>query len=634
MLASKSKRVFSKLFVLSYILVSIPQASFAAEFCLNLFAKVDKAAAAKPAAVPAADVAVASVGSFDLKMQPGRQLGKDGVVGAITKSLTEMGVTGQEEAVIDSLLAVPPDFKMGQFAFPTFSLAKALRQAPPKIAADLTARLNQSIPSYISRAEQAGAYVNFHFDFQRLGTAVVAESANKENFRLALDPKEAVKVSLEFSQPNTHKALHVGHLRNMVLGESVARLVEASGHKIDRATYPGDLGTHIAKVLWYIKYIKKAELPTEGRADWLGKMYVEAANYEKEHEADPTVKAGISRTLRNIEERQGEDYALYRVTREWSLEEMRQIYRWLGISFDRWFCESECDVPSRTLVEQKYKEGLLEKSNGAIGLDLKHENLGFVMMLKSDGSGLYLTKDLELLRQKSLDPEVGKIIVVVDDRQTLHFRQVFRSAQLIGIPNASNAMHLAYATVNDKDGKAFSSRTLSGLNLSELKTTMEGKVAENLAQVYAGRMSPEQIQSAAQKIALANLKFGFLKTSPETAIRFDMNEWLAEDGNTGTAHLNLKQRLFAVAKQYRDVTGEEKAYNDPRIAELIYHLSLYKPTLTKSVKKLDPAVMANYIFELSKIVRKIDDATLATIPRLSQATAVTLEASLKLLGID
>lgn len=634
MLASKFIPVRSKLVFLSFILVGVPQFCFADSVCLQLFARTEKAGTVKPVVAPVADSAVASVGSFDLKLRPGRQLGKDGVVGAITKSLNEMGVTGQEEVVIDSLLAVPPDFKMGQFAFPTFSLAKALRLAPPKIAADLTARLNQSLPSYISRAEQAGAYVNFHFDFQKLGQAVVVESARKENFRLALDAKDAIKVSLEFSQPNTHKALHVGHLRNMVLGESVARLVEASGHKIDRATYPGDLGTHIAKVLWYIKYIKKADLPKEGRADWLGKMYVEAANFEKEHESDPTVKAGISRTLRNIEERQGEDYALYQMTREWSLEEMRQIYQWLGIRFDRWFCESECDVPSRTLVEQKYKEGLLEKSNGAIGLDLKSENLGFVMMLKSDGSGLYLTKDLELLRQKSIDPDVGKIIVVVDDRQTLHFRQVFRSAQLIGIPNAGNAMHLAYATVNDKDGKAFSSRTLSGLNLSELKATMENKVAENLALTYAGRMSAEQIQSAAKKIALANLKFGFLKTSPETAIRFDMNEWLAEDGNTGTAHLNLKQRLIAISEKFSGTIGEEKVYNDPRISELVYHLSLYKPTLTKAVKKLDPAIMANYIFELSKIVRKMDDATLATIPHLSRATALTLDSSLKLLGIE
>jgi arginyl-tRNA synthetase len=576
----------------------------------------------------------ASAGSLDLGIKVPRTELRQAAVDAIAAALSSTYGITLDPSAIEAMLGTPPDFKMGQVAFPAFSFAKDLKKAPVAIAAELVTAINTNRPSILKEAVATGPYINFHFDFEAVGENVVNTIGDGKNLLERPFSRPNEKVSIEFSQPNTHKALHVGHLRNMVLGESVSRLVEFNGRPVERATYPGDLGTHIAKVIWYIRNVQGGKLPQADRADWLGQMYSDAAKYEKENEADPTIKAGISTTLRNIEEKKGDDYKLYLETREWSIDQMQDIYSWLGIKFDQWFCESSCDVPSRELVQAKLKEGLLQESDGAVGLDLKNEGLGFVMMLKSDGSGLYLTKDLELLRQKASDPTVSNFIVVVDDRQKLHFRQVFRSAELMGIPGATRAAHLAYGTVANADGSTFSSRSMNGQTLTGLRHSFEGQMAA-LLKARDPSLSDARIKELAQLHTTANLKFGFLKTAPANIIKFDPQEWFSFEGNTASHLIALHDTLSKQTESSISPEEEKAAYADIQTAALINHLAHFEAAVAKAGRDLDPSVVANYLAALSKQIKLVDDSHDGKkIPRLKQATAKVIQAGLKVLGID
>jgi arginyl-tRNA synthetase len=509
------------------------------------------------------------------------------------------------EVEIVAQFGAPPKPEMGQIAFPVFQLAKALKAPPPQIAAELAVELNKAGLPLVGKVQSAGPYVNFHIDFSAYLKWVLQAQADGSFLTPDLKNEEREKISLEFSQPNTHKALHVGHMRNMLLGESIARLLEVAGHQVVRSTYPGDMGTHVAKVLWYIRTLKAKEIPQAPSAEWLGKMYAEADQMVKDSGDSGETKAGVEAMLKRLESRQGEEYEFYRKTREWSLEQMRDIYAWLDINFDHWYFESECDEPSRQLVLAKQKEGLLVQDDGAIGLDLKAENLGFVLMLKRDGSGLYLTKDLELLRQKFSDAEVTRSIVVVDARQRLHFQQVFRSAEILGFHNAKRSKHLSYETVTDSEGKAFSSRSLNAaLTLGELKT-MLGK-------------QPDSAR------AVDNLRWGFLRVSPNDQIRFDLEQWMSRNGNSAGELVDLVRALEAKGNSQssaRALTATEQ--------EIVAHIANFQTALTKAVQELDPSEVARYLTELQVRVAKIDDLDAG----VAKAAAHVLVKGLEILGI-
>ena len=348
-------------------------------------------------------------------------------------SANEFSASEQATEKLIASMSQPPQFSLGQAAVACHPLAKTMKLAPPKIAQILADKINGKKYQYIAKVEAVNGYLNFHCHFTNYAAELLPEIRSGKFYSRPLIPVEKrERVLVEYSQPNTHKALHVGHLRNMVYGDAVCNLLAYAGHDIVRATYPGDMGTHIAKTLWYIRTQTSTSLPNENQADWLGKIYCEADEAVSAADGGPRaaeIKTQITRVLQELEERRGDYYELYLKTREWSLEQMRQTYDWLGIRFDIWYFESECDAPSRELVQKKHREGFFVKSEGAIGLDLSQFNLGFALFLKSDGSGLYLTKDLELIRRKFEDPRTTRSIVIVDARQKLHFKQLFKTAR-------------------------------------------------------------------------------------------------------------------------------------------------------------------------------------------------------------
>jgi arginyl-tRNA synthetase len=540
-------------------------------------------------------------------------------------------------------ISTPPDFALGQAAFPCFPLAKTFKKPPQNIAQEIADYIGNKEKKFIAAVSIVNAYLNFECNFDSL----LNFNLNKNIDKNALSPKKIDHIIVEYSQPNTHKILHVGHLRCLVLGDAVSNILEYVGHKVVRATYPGDIGTHVAKVIWYLTHPEKKQLPAHNKAQWLGEKYAEADRAFKAPQTEQEkaeIKRDIGDILRQLSDGKGEYYTLWKETRQWSLDYLKSVYEWLNCKFDTWFFESDFEQSSKEFVLQKYKEGVFVKDNGAIGIDLSEHNLGFVMYLKSDGNGLYITKDLLLLFKKFSDPTITKSIYVVDARQKRHFEQLFKTAELLKISQASQSFHLSYETVNTETGEPFSSRALQGFELYELRDKMEAKILHDYLERYRGDWDDVEIASVAQNVCIGALKYGLLRTDNNTQINFSLSDWLKLDGDTGPYLQYAYARCCSILAKTANSTdiSESVALTVDAEKKLLFFIHRFPEFCLQSAQNLKPSTLAHYLHDLVKIfnyfyetcsIIKSEPVTKNTRIALVKLTRQTLHKGLELLGI-
>lgn len=526
----------------------------------------------------------------------------------IQSALEKLGVqVGLEE--IYNALAEPPNADMGHLAFGCFIFAKTLKKSPAAVAGELK-KLLISVAG-VSSIEAAGPYLNVKFNSEVLAQHTVRKALTSEMFTTQF-VLEAPKTMIEYSQPNTHKELHVGHMRNLCLGDSLIRLLRRSfgTDKIISSTFPGDVGTHVAKCLWYIKNHVGPEVLEQKRNDplrgeWLGQMY-STANLKLEDEAGtPDIfernKAQLTEILKQLEAGSGAYFDLWKETREWSIELMNKVYKWAGVEFDRWYWESEVDADSVKTVKKYFAEGRLQESQGAIGLDLTAENLGFCLLLKSDGTGLYATKDIELARRKFEDFKIEKSIYVVDMRQALHFKQVFKALEHLGFDQAKNCYHLQYNFVELPDG-AMSSRKGNIVPLTALVEKMKGHVKNQYLARYTDEWTAEEIENVADTVAKGAIKYGMLRQDTNKKIVFDMDEWLKLDGESGPFIQYSYARINSLLKKFGQKGSEFNGALLTHATEvkLMQHLMNFNGVILASAENYKPAALCTYLYETAK----------------------------------
>ena len=407
----------------------------------------------------------------------------------------------------------------GTSVCPAFPWLRPSKSPPPVMAQTIAEHLTDK-SEFISAFKPQGPYLNFFVTPASLRELTLPDILEETSFRA--QPSER-HVLIEYSQPNTHKTLHVGHMRNLCLGNALVRIVRYTGEKVTSTTYPGDMGTHVAKCLWHLK--KRSLRPSRGDVpgEWLGKVYISASNAYAQ--AGPQDKLQMAEILRQITNRKGEFFDLWKETRQWSLELMKEAYAWADVTFDRWFWESEVDGDSLKYARALFKKGKLIEDQGAIGMDLSDEKLGFCMLIKSDGTGLYATKDLRLAQLKFEEYAPDQNVYIVDNRQGLHFQQVFKVLEKLGVPGADKCHHLAYEMVELPDG-AMSSRQGNIVPLMELVRDMEKKVTDDYLKKYDKQWTPEEIKQSAAMIANGAIKYGMLRVDTNRKIIFDKDEWL------------------------------------------------------------------------------------------------------------
>ena len=547
-------------------------------------------------------------------------------------------------AQIRASLLQPPRFALGQGAFPCFSFAKLLGKAPQQAAQSLV----ELLPAHplISRAEAAGGYANFFCSWTALGGALRAWGDQRLQCPL-IPEEEREKIVVEFSQPNTHKALHVGHLRGLVLGDALCRILEAAGHQVVRTTFPGDVGAHVGKALWFMGKVHGRPQEGEDRSAWLGDIYARADAAFQADKGTPQEaenRKEIARINRQVESGGEPEAALWKETRQWSLQTMEETYAWLGVPFDRWYFESECAAEAKDLVERYLARGLFQESEGAIGIDLEEEGLGFAMVRKGDGDTPYLTKDLVLMGKKFEDPAVTSSIYVVDSRQKLHFSQVFAIAQRMGFGPASKSIHLPYETVNGPDGAPLSSRSLNGIPLQRLRADMERTVLEGFLGRYEGQWSQEAREETARQVAIGAMKYGMIRMDNNTVLHFQLDDWLQFEGETGPYLQYVRARCTSILSKLGHPPAHV-AFDLPHEAEqeLLFDLWNFPASVRAAARTRKPHLVAGQLFSLAKTfnrfyekcpVRTAERETVRT-SRLAlvEETARVMGYGLGLLGI-
>lgn len=541
------------------------------------------------------------------------------------------------------LLGPTPSKEAGDLAFPLFLVAKEAKTNPAQAAKTLEAAF-EKMPDFVLKKMAMGPYLNFFFDFSIIATKLVPSIIDGSAFKKKLTTN-APKTMIEYSQPNTHKELHVGHMRNLCYGDSLIRLHRYTGFDIVASTFPGDVGTHVAKCLWYMKFHNQEPVPQAKKGAWLGRMYSTAHNKleeEKGSEKEAHNREQLTAILKQLEQKSGEFYDLWLETRQWSMDLMNEVYKWADVKFDVWYWESEVDSDSVKLAREYYQKGLFIEDKGCIGVDLEPYKLGFCMLLKTDGNGLYATKDIELARRKFQDFKIEKNLYVVDKRQEHHFKQVFKVLELMGFENAKKCQHLQYDFVELPDG-AMSSRKGNIIPLQSLIEEMVKMIKEQYLNRYTNEWTPEQIEATAQMVAKGAIKYGMTRIDPNKKIVFDMAEWLKLDGESGPyvqyAHARIRSML---AKLGHPIT-QEIIIQASQEKDLVATLMNFHHQVQAATEQYKPSYLTAYLYDLSRAynafyaecpVGSAIEPLRSSRLILSRATAITLKKGLALLGIE
>lgn len=540
------------------------------------------------------------------------------------------------------LFAPTPSKEAGDLAFPLFLVAKEAKTNPAQAAKTLEASVE--LPEFVIKKNALGPYLNFFFDFNAIAKKLIPDIVSGAAFKKKL-VENPPRTMIEYSQPNTHKELHVGHMRNLCLGDSLIRLHRYCGFDIVASTFPGDVGTHVAKCLWYLKYHNQEPVPSERKGAWLGRMYSIAHNKLEDEKGTPQEdknRQQITEILKQLEQKSGEFYDLWKKTRDWSVELMNDVYSWAGVQFDVWYWESEVDSDSVKLVREYQTKGLFKEDQGAVGIDLSEHKLGFCMLLKSDGNGLYATKDIELARRKFKDHMIEKNIYVVDKRQEHHFKQVFKVLELMGFENASKCFHLQYDFVELPDG-AMSSRKGNIVPLQALIDNMVRMIKEQYLHRYENEWSKEQIEQTAQTVAKGAIKYGMTRIDPGKKIVFDMQEWLKLDGESGPYIQYAYARINSMLLKLGPPASQELNVETREEQDLIAQLMGFNQVVQDACGQYRPSILTAYLYDLSRVfnsfyaecpVGPAPEPTRSSRLLLARATADTLKKGLELLGIE
>lgn len=370
---------------------------------------------------------------------------------------------------------------------------------PAQLASEIAGQLQ---PFGVFEQFQAiGPYINAFFAPQKLAQEVIAE-IEKEKADFGAGAATGKTMLLEGWAPNTHKSIHIGHVRNFLLSESIARILKFAGHKVIKTCYPGDIGAHVAKWIWYYQNFAQQDFPKQNFTKWVGELYTLATR--KIDENPELYKPQVEQLQKALEDGDSALVALWKETRELCLQDMQHIFAELGSgAMDKRYYESEVEQPGIRIVEELLAKGIATKSQGATVMDLEEYGLGIFLLLKSTGASLYSTKDIALAYQKKADfPDYDQSLYVVGLEQEHHFEQLFKTLELIGFEH-DKLKHVSYGLVDLVDGK-MSSRAGNVVLYEDFRDELIAKAKEMVA---ARELPEEQKAEIAQTVAFGAMKF-------------------------------------------------------------------------------------------------------------------------------
>ncbi len=495
-------------------------------------------------------------------------------------------------------------------AAPLFPLAAAdpARQLPvPLHAQALAEALRDSIqlPAGFSRMEAVRGYLNLYYETSAYARKVIG-SVLASGSEYGRQQPAGKPVMVEYSNPNTHKPLHVGHLRNVILGGSTCNILEASGKRVIRANYLGDIGLHVIKWLCNYEKYHAGEKPGQDKTRWMGDLFAEA---DRRFASQEGFEAEVRAYFARWDARDPHILALWKETRDWSLDGFRQVYELLGEHFDRIYFESEVEEPGKAMVDQLIKSGLAEDGRPdlpvVVNLDQilgTKEEYRVVIILRSDGTSLYATKDIPLAVLKFNEFDLEESIYVVDVRQTLHIQQFRKILALMGYPWANKIHHLAYEIVNLPGNVTMSSREGTVVLLDDLIREATRR-ALDVVREKNPELEPTRMHEIAEAVALGAIKYPMLSRENTKMVTFDWESALDFNGQSAPYIQYAHVRANSILRKVGGLPDGEPDYGKLTHASevnLVERISRLPEEIQRAAKELKPNLLANYAYELAK----------------------------------
>lgn len=511
----------------------------------------------------------------------------------------------------------------GDFTLVTFAYTKQTKKLPEQIGDELGSWLIKNNPE-IAAYNVVKGFLNISLS-QAFWLRYFNDIRNLSTLGFKKENSSGKAIMLEYSSPNTNKPLHLGHVRNNLLGYSVAQLLKANGHTVIKTNLVNDRGIHICKSMLAWQKFGNGETPQSSglKGDHLvGKYYVEfdkaykkqieeliaAGKTKEESEKQAPLMLEAQQMLRNWEAGDKETMALWKTMNGWVYEGFETTYKTLGVDFDKMYYESNTYLLGKEVVQEGLEKKIFyKKENGSVAIDLTPEGLDEKIVLRADGTSVYITQDIGTAIERFKEfKNLKQLIYTVGNEQDYHFNVLFKILYKLGYAWAKECYHLSYGMVELPEGKMKSREgTVVDADelLQEMYSTAEATTKE-LGKVEG--FTEEELTELYRTVSLGALKYFILKVDPKKKMMFDPKESIDFNGHTGPFIQYTHARIKSVLRK-ADVTFNENISTIelmPIERELIKNLYDFEAVLEEAGKTYSPALIANYVYELTKLYNK------------------------------
>ena len=489
---------------------------------------------------------------------------------------------------IEAMLEYPPDSAMGDIALPCFKLSKTLRKSPVMIASELKEKL--ALPE-IGRIESVGGYLNFYVSPNYYAEELIPEILSEKGEYGKSTMGAGKTVVLDYSAPNICKPFHIGHFASTVIGHSLKKLHEFCGYKCVGVNHLGDWGTQFGKQITAYKLWGDRAAVEKLGVDELVRLYVK---FHEEAEKDPALNDRARAEFAKLEEGDPENTELWKWFVKISLDECNKTYKRLGIDFDSYAGESFYTDKMQEQVDLLREKGLLKIDNGASIVDLSEYNMPPCLILKSDGSTLYPTRDIAAAVYRDRTYHFDKCIYVTAYQQCLHFKQWFKVVELMGYDFADKLVHVPYGMVSI-DGAKLATRTGNVILIRDLLSAAVDKVTDVINEKNPSLENKEQ---TAEAVGIGAVIFHYLLNNRIKDVNFVMEDALSFDGNTGPYAQYTYARTCSILEKAGEVTIDGIRITEPAEAALCKVLSQFGEAVLSAVADYEPSDVTRYILDV------------------------------------
>ena len=547
-------------------------------------------------------------------------------------------VQNLEKEELERLVEIPPNYDMGDYAFPCFRLAKEFKKAPNLIAEELVEKIDGG--KYFTEIKNVGPYINFFVNTNKL-TETVLESVVEEKEKFgSTDIGKGRKVLVEFSSPNIAKPFHIGHIRSTVIGNSLYKIFKFQGFDTEALNHLGDYGTQFGMLIAaYKKWGDRKVIETDPINELL-KLYV---RFNKEAEQDESLREEARHWFKELEDGKNEEATeLWQWIRDISLKEFNKVYNMLGIKFDSYKGESFYSDKMPKVIEEMKEKDMLEESEGAMIVDLESYNMPPALITKSDGSTLYATRDIAAAMYRKEHYDFYKNIYVVASEQNLHFKQWKKVIELMGYDWANDCIHVPFGMVSLEDGKL---STRQG-KVVFLEDVLNKAVESTLAIMEERNPDLENKEEVAKQVGVGAVMFQELFNNRIKDYVFSWGKLLSFEGETGPyvqytharANSLLEKGEFSLETKIDYSLLKEN--DEINLIRLLYK---FPEIVVDSMEKLEPSFITRHITEIAKAFNKFyNSCPILSVEEelrnarliLVFATKTVIKTGLGLLGIE